>query len=69
MSPSVSVKNFRDTDAVYAYAHVNESKMASFFSVTEADVQPGVVFLTHNPLLDGIKWGMAPNMLVGRNSI
>jgi hypothetical protein len=41
--------------------------MIPFFSVTEADVQPGIVFLSNRPLGDGIKWGMAPIMLVGQN--
>ena len=69
MSPSVSVKNFRDADAIYA--HLNKLKdeimPEPFFQVKEADIQPGTVFLSHNPLADGINWdkSMAPIMLVG----
>jgi hypothetical protein len=71
MSPSVSVKNFQDADAIYAHilAHINKSEMTDLFSVSESDIQPGIVFLTKNRLVDGINWGMAPTMLVGQNSI
>ena len=56
MSLSVSVKTFEDADAIYA--HVNASEIMPFFSVTEADIKPGITFLSKNPLVDGIKWGM-----------
>lgn len=66
MSPSVSVKTFQDADAVFA--RVNKSDIRPFFSVTEDDIKPGIVFITNNPLVDKIKWGIAPT-IVEQNSI
>ena len=68
MSPSVSITTFKDVDAIYA-AHVHESDLSNWKNmpsslVTEADIQPGVVFLTGDRLVDGINWGMAPTMFV-----
>ena len=65
MSPSVSVTTFKDMDAIYA-AHVDISNLENIPSslATEADIQPGVVFLTRIRLADGINWGMAPTMLM-----
>jgi hypothetical protein len=66
ISPSVSVTTFKDADALYSQV---KSNITPFFSVTEADIQPGFVFITSHRLVDGITWGMAPTMLVAQNSI
>ena len=68
MSPSVSVKSLRDADAIYA--QLNKVKINDFISVKKVKIQPGVVFLSYYPLVDGISWeSMAPIMLLGDNSI
>ena len=68
MSPSVSVNTFQDADAVFDNVQ-KSSDIIPFIYVTEADIQPGLVFLCHNPLADKITWGMAPTMLVNRSNI
>ena len=65
MSSRVSVKTFQDVDAIFE--HDNKFEMIPPFWVTEDDIQPGIVFLSNNRLLDKIKWGMTPTMLVRQN--
>ena len=67
ISPSVSVTTLKDADAIYE--NINTFEIKSYSLVTEADIKPGVVLITRYRMVDGIKWGMAPTIIVAQNSI